>query len=281
MYENELMAIFEQLEAEGWRPMLCDAEIPSYDRYVPCGDPTIVFEDTPDSFSFPSKMLSMHPEFTIEVMGDSMADAGLVSGDTVMVTCDDCPKDGDIVLASIDREITIKVYCEDEDGNPWLVPQNKRFKPIFLKDKTNVRIIGRVNKIIKNAPRVSYRECMKIIRMAKQESMEHQEITPEMVTQAVVGVSLMVKNGRQWYAVFRALADKKQLGKTDYDDFCQLVARAVPQHEHLPVADQMQRLAVQSFAKPVTLWDKNDAPVKNKTFEYYRRIALKMLEMLS
>ena len=181
MYENELIAIFEQLEAEGWRPMLCDAEIPSYDRYVPCGDPTIVFEDTPDSFSFPSKMLSMHPEFTIEVMGDSMADAGLVSGDTVMVTCDDCPKDGDIVLASIDREITIKVYCEDEDGNPWLVPQNKRFKPIFLKDKTNVRIIGRVNKIIKNAPRVSYRECMKIIRMAKQENMKRQGITPEEV----------------------------------------------------------------------------------------------------
>lgn len=58
MYENELIAIFEQLEAEGWRPMLCDAEILSYDRYVPCGDPTIVFEDTPDSFSFPNSNAS-------------------------------------------------------------------------------------------------------------------------------------------------------------------------------------------------------------------------------
>ena len=49
MNESELKAIFEQLEAQGWQPMWCDAEIPSYDRSVPCGDPAMVYEDAPGS----------------------------------------------------------------------------------------------------------------------------------------------------------------------------------------------------------------------------------------
>lgn len=179
MNESELKAIFEQLEAQGWQPMWCDAEIPSYDRSVPCGDPAMVYEDAPGTFSLPRKMLSMYPEFTVNVTGESMADVGVVTGDTLRVICDDSQQDGDIVLASIDEELTVKVYCVDEDGNPWLVPQNKGFKPISLKDKTNVRIIGRVSMIIKNSPRVAYRECMNIIRKAKREMMERQGITPE------------------------------------------------------------------------------------------------------
>ena len=281
MNESELKAIFEQLRAEGWAPMLCDTNLPFYDRSIPCGIPTMIGDDAPGSIPWPRDLLSMQPEFTIVIKGDSMIDAGLVSGDMVKVVCDVVPQDGDIVLASIDGESTIKVYCEDDEGYPWLVPQNKAYNAIALKDKTNVRIIGRVKEIIKQAPRVPYRECMKIIRKAKQELMERNEVTPEQVTKAIMVVSSMVMNGRQWYAVFRALVDKKQLGKTDYEEFCMLVARTVPCHDHLPVADQMQRLAVQSFAKPIVLWDKNDAPVKNKPFEDYKRIALKMLDMLS
>ena len=281
MDESELRAIFEQLKAEGWQPRLCDTDLPFYDRYVPCGDPTMVFGDESESISWPRDLLSMHPEFTVTCKGESMIDAGLASGDVVKVVCDMVPQDGDIVLACIDGESTIKVYCEDEEGSPWLVPQNKAYKPILLKGKTNVRIIGLVQEVIKRAPRVAYRECMNIIRKAKQELMGQPVITPEMAKWAIVQIAPMVKNGRQWYAVFRALVDKKVLGKSDYEEFCLLVERTVPEHEHMPAADQMQRLAVQSFAKPIVLWDKNDAPVKGKPFEDYKRIGEKMLELLS
>lgn len=169
MEENELRAILEQLRAEGWQPMLCDTDLPFYDKTVPCGEPLMVGDDAPDSISWPRDLLSMHPEFTVVIKGDSMMDAGLASGDIVKVTCDMMPQDGDIVLASIDGESTIKVYCEDDEGSPWLVPQNKAYKPIMLKGKTNVRIIGLVKEIVKSAPRVAYRECMNIIRKAKQE----------------------------------------------------------------------------------------------------------------
>lgn len=281
MDENELRAIFEQLKAEGWEPRLCDTDLPFYDRYVPCGDPTIVYDGDSESISWPRNLLSMNPEFTVTCKGESMVDAGLASGDIVKVVCGMVPQDGDIVLACIDGESTIKVYCEDEEGSPWLVPQNKAFKPILLKGKTNVRIIGLVREVIKHAPRVAYRDCMNIIRRAKRELTEQPVITPEMAKWAIVQIAPMVKNGRQWFAVFRALVDKKVFGKSDYEEFCQLVWRTVPDHEHLPVADEMRRLAVQSFAKPIVLWDKNDAPVTGKRFENYKCIGEKMLVLLS
>lgn len=169
MNENELRVLLEQLRAEGWQPMLCDTDLPFYDRNVSCGEPTMVWGDAPESMPWPKDLLSMHPEFTVVIKGDSMMDAGLMSGDIMKVTCDIVPQDGDIVLASIDGESTIKVYCEDDEGRPWLVPQNKAYKPIMLRGKTNVRIIGLVKEIIKSAPRIAYRECMSIIRKAKQE----------------------------------------------------------------------------------------------------------------
>lgn len=261
--------------------MLCDTDLPFYDKYVPCGDPTMVFGDEAESIPWPRGLLSMHPEFTVVCKGESMIDAGLASGDVVKVVCDVMPQDGDIVLACIDEESTVKVYCEDDEGNPWLVPQNKAFKPILLKGKPNVRVVGVVREIIKRAPRVAYRECMTIIQKAKQELIGRPVVTPQMVMWSIVRIAPMVKNGRQWYAVFRAMVDKKLLGKTDYEEFCLLVGRSVPGHEHLPVADQMQRLAVQSFAKPVVLWEKSDAPVKGKPFENYKRIGEKMLALLS
>lgn len=281
MNEKDLKAIFEKLEAEGWQPRVCDTNLPYYDRSVPCGEPTMIGEDAWDSISWPRDLLSMQPEFSIACKGDSMIDAGLETGDILTVICDVMPHDGDIVLACIDGESTVKVYCEDDEGIPWLVPQNKAYRPIQLGDKTNVRIIGRVKEIIKKAPRVAYRECMSVIKEAKRELMEKPEITTKMVRQAIIQISPMVKNGRQWYAAFRALVDKKQLDKTDYEGFCQLVATTVPQHGHLPVAEQMQRLAVQSFDKSIVLWDKNDAPVKGKPFEDYRRIAEKTLALLA
>ena len=51
-------------------------------------------------------------------------------------------------------------------------------------------------------------------------------------------------------------------------------------HPHLPVGSELIRLATSSFRKPVTLWDRNDAPVRGKRFEAYLRIARLMLAQL-
>jgi len=54
----------------------------------------------------------------------------------------------------------------------------------------------------------------------------------------------------------------------------------LPGHAHLPVAQELQRMAVMSFDKPVRLWDENNAPVSRGRFKDYKRIADQMGELL-
>lgn len=64
-------------------------------------------------------------------------------------------------------------------------------------------------------------------------------------------------------------------------NFCNRVARLLPEHEHLPVAKELSRMAVQSFAKPVSMWDINNAPVKGTRFYDYMQIAKNMDKLLA
>jgi len=105
-------------------------------------------------------------------------------------------------------------------------------------------------------------------------------ITAEMVESAIFDVSPMVKNGRQWYAVFRKLVELTSLGMAEMESFCGQVARIVPKHEFLPSAGELQRMAVQSFLRPSRLWDENDAPVRGKRFRDYVMIADRTEELL-
>lgn len=279
MDEKEITEIMRLLEAAGWQPQLCDTPIPYYDTPVKCGQPTGIGDVVENKKRFPKEFLSMQPEFVVKVKGDSMEGANIYNGDMVKVESEATVHDSDIVLACIDGEFTLKAYCEDEDGMPWLVPQNDNYEAFALTENDNAWIVGKVTEVIRAAPRVPARTCMKLIKKAKMK--EPPALTRQQVEEMIVDVAPMVKNGRQWYAVFRALVDKKYFGKVDYEAFCDLVASVVPKHEHLPDAGQMQRLAVQSFAKPVVLWDENDAPVTGKPFKDYRRIAEKAMELLN
>lgn len=73
--------------------------------------------------------------YMLEVMGESMIDAGILEGDLVLVERGKIPKRGDIVLALVDHEYTLK-YLETEKGLPILVPANKKFKKIYPNPNT-------------------------------------------------------------------------------------------------------------------------------------------------
>ena len=248
---------------------------------VVAGFPDITVDYSHETLDFNRDYIK-HPEasFYGDVEGDSMKDAGICQGDMVKVVCDDCPQDGDIVLASIDGESTIKTYCEDEEGFPWLVPQNSNYTPIPLKDKMNVRIVGRISEIIKNAPRMSYRDCQRMIKKAKMAMAETHEIPQQRVSWAIREIAPMVKIARQWYAVHRAMADLNVVKDGDYEKFCNMVKVEVPQHSHLPKSDELQRLAMLSFTKPVRYWNAENAPVKGKRFNDYLMIANRTTELL-
>ena len=277
---EELRELFSDMLSKNLKPMLCDTEVPKYDTRVPCGEPTMCCEDIVESVLLPKELLSMHPEFMIPVRGDSMIGAGIVTGDVVKVICDVTPYDGDIVLACIDGEYTLKTYCEDEEGKKWLLPQNENYQPILLGEDSNVRIYGRVKEVVKQTPRMSYKDCLKIINRAKQQHATKNTVTKEKAEWAIREIAEMVKQGRQWYAVYRPLEEKDVVDEDDYDTVCSMVGEIVPDHKHLPKADELQRMAVLSFRKPVKQWNPKDAPVKGKRFKDYHQIGLQMLALL-
>jgi SOS regulatory protein LexA len=68
--------------------------------------------------------------FLLEVQGESMKDAGIFDGDLVVVERGREPLKGDIVVAQLEDEFTLK-YFNIEKGKPVLIPANKKFKKIY------------------------------------------------------------------------------------------------------------------------------------------------------
>lgn len=78
--------------------------------------------------------------FMLEVDGNSMIDAHIADGDMVLVEKTDRARDGDIVIANVDGEFTMKYFKKDGD-KVWLEPANKDFKPIHPKQYLHINAV--------------------------------------------------------------------------------------------------------------------------------------------
>jgi len=201
--EDDLDKAFDALD--GWRPRPADDQTPWLENTVRAGTPTMPGDETYKDMTLPANLTKSHMEFRIDVIGDSMQDAGIDSGDSLTVRMGLQPRDGDIVVASIDDEATTKAFIRDEEDNYWLVPFNSNFKPIMLSDKMNVRIIGVVTEVIKPNPRRSYRECISIVKAAKagEPPVKAKVATPEMMNKVVIDSQRngYWKSARAWAVV--------------------------------------------------------------------------------
>jgi repressor LexA len=114
---------------------------------VQAGFPTTAEEQDIGTMSLDDYLLD-HPEasYMLTVTGDSMIDAGIVAGDMVVVDRRKTPKDGDIVVAEVDHEWTMK-YLLHEHGKPLLRPANKNYPDIHPSDELN--IAGVVTSVIR------------------------------------------------------------------------------------------------------------------------------------
>lgn len=95
-------------------------------------------------------MLLENPESTyfIRVVGDSMTDAGISDGDTLIVDCAMQPRSGQIVIAKVYGELTVKRYLTVE-GRPLLRAENRRYKDIAINADMDFSIVGVVRNCIK------------------------------------------------------------------------------------------------------------------------------------
>ncbi|MDC0631257.1 translesion error-prone DNA polymerase V autoproteolytic subunit [Flavobacteriaceae bacterium] len=86
--------------------------------------------------------------FYARVSGDSMIGAGLDDGDLLVIDRSLNPENGKIAVCLIDREFTIK-RIKKEKGRLYLIPENKKYKPIELKEENELIIWGVVEYVIK------------------------------------------------------------------------------------------------------------------------------------
>ena len=270
----EAQEAFKMLEEAGMKPQWCDTPVPCYDATVQAGIPT-----DPGDISLGEQLMMAQNlskgslTFCVYVRGESMKDADILDGDQVEVLSGAPVKDGDIVIAEIDREYTLKSFYVDEQGNKWLVPANKAFKPILLTEEMGVRFLGKVVRVVKDAPRVPYAELMKWVKETCDGIPSEEEITEERVEQVICEMGDEVKEIRKWYAVFRALVDAGVYDPFDYVLFADKVAELLPMHKRLPVVPELRRMASLSFRKKVSLWRESDAPVHGHHFRDYLRLA--------
>ncbi len=78
--------------------------------------------------------------YLLEVDGDSMIDAHIEKGDLVLVEKTDQAKDGQIVVAEIDGEFTLK-YFRKQGNKVWLEPANKNYKPLYPTHSLNINAV--------------------------------------------------------------------------------------------------------------------------------------------
>lgn len=79
--------------------------------------------------------------YLLEVDGDSMIDAHIEDGDIVIAQKSNTAKEGDIVIAQVDGEFTMKYLRMDKNNKPWLEAANKAYKPIYPKYEFKITAI--------------------------------------------------------------------------------------------------------------------------------------------
>ncbi len=89
-----------------------------------------------DDFLIKNKALT----YMLEVDGDSMIDAHIEKGDSILVEKTNQAKDREIVIAEVDGEFTLK-YFRQSGAKVWLEPANKNLKPIYPKHSFNIAAV--------------------------------------------------------------------------------------------------------------------------------------------
>lgn len=109
--------------------MDCSASIPVLGR-VTAGVPILAVEEIETYIPVSESIRRGRELFALRVMGESMINAGILSGDIVIVHRTPVANNGDIVVAMIEDEATVKRFYK-EDGHFRLQPENDAFEPII------------------------------------------------------------------------------------------------------------------------------------------------------
>jgi repressor LexA len=107
---------------------------------VTAGEPILAVENIEEVFPIPVDFIKSNRQtFILRVHGESMIEAGILDGDFLIVEQKSTAENGDIIVALLDDEATVKTFYR-EDGYIRLQPQNSMMEPIIAKD---VKVLGK------------------------------------------------------------------------------------------------------------------------------------------
>ena len=124
------------------------SKIPIVGR-VAAGSPILAMENIEGSVIIdPSFIKTTEDAFALRVRGDSMINAGIFEGDIVIVSPNQKGNNGDIIVAMLDDEVTVK-RLEMKNNSIKLIPENKDYRPIEINEKSRFSIIGKVKGVVR------------------------------------------------------------------------------------------------------------------------------------
>lgn len=109
---------------------------------VAAGEPILAQENIEDYWPVPADRMPNKQTFFLKVKGESMINAGVLSGDHILVKQQDTAENGEMVAALIDDSATVKTFYH-ENGHIRLQPENDTMDPIVVEEK-DVHILGKV-----------------------------------------------------------------------------------------------------------------------------------------
>lgn len=112
---------------------------------IAAGSPILAEQNVSDYFPLPAEIVGDGELYMLQVVGESMRDAGILDGDWVVVRSQPVAEQGEFVAALIEGEATVKEFHKDSTGI-WLLPHNDAFSPIPGND---AEIMGKVVSVMR------------------------------------------------------------------------------------------------------------------------------------
>ena len=107
---------------------------------ITAGEPILAVENVTDTFPIPIDFVGNSESFMLTVRGESMIEAGILNGDYILVRKQNTANNGEIVVALIEDEATVKTFYKEKD-HIRLQPENSTMDPIIV---PNCAILGKV-----------------------------------------------------------------------------------------------------------------------------------------
>jgi DNA polymerase V len=125
--------------------------LPFFSNAVEAGIPSPVSDESePERINLHTYLVeNAEDTFFLKANGDSMIEAGIHSGDVLVVNKKTPAKEGAVVVASVNGEFTVK-RLSYKGGKPFLMPENKNFKPIPVNEHDDVVLFGVVTHSIRS-----------------------------------------------------------------------------------------------------------------------------------